>query len=176
VFGKHSLSSFIRATLDGASYPANNKTAVTMGRRWFATALTGLLAASLVSGEEAYTPKHEAGRCAIRGNCGKQSFFGSELPCPDNGLAKDPTKEVREQLIGICGAKWNTGPVCCEAEQVSLYFFKHVWNLLIMLNSLLLSRITSRKRMRSYLLALPVKRTSITSSVHSHAPRINRCL
>jgi Niemann-Pick C1 protein len=107
------------ATLDGASYSANNK----MGRKWYATALKGLLAASLVSGEEAYTPKHEAGRCAIRGNCGKQSFFGSELPCPDNGLAKAPTKEVREQLIEICGAKWNTGPVCCEAEQVSFTSF-----------------------------------------------------
>jgi hypothetical protein len=91
-----------------------------MGRMWYPAALTCLLAASLVSGEEAYTPRHEAGRCAIRGNCGKQSFFGSELPCSDNGLAKDPTEDVRKQLVGICGAKWNTGQVCCEAEQVCL--------------------------------------------------------
>jgi Niemann-Pick C1 protein len=100
----------------------------------YPAALAGLLAVSLVSAEAAYTPKHEAGRCAIRGNCGKQGFFGSELPCPDNELAKDPTKEVRDQLVGICGAKWNTGSVCCEAEQVCLdcsRYFETDANLLI---------------------------------------------
>jgi Niemann-Pick C1 protein len=72
---------------------------------------------SLVSGE-AYTPKHEAGRCSIRGSCGGGGFFSPALPCPDNGLAREPEEDVRKQLVEICGPKWNTGPVCCEADQV----------------------------------------------------------
>ncbi|KAL1838912.1 hypothetical protein VTJ49DRAFT_2076 [Mycothermus thermophilus] len=65
-----------------------------------------------------YTPKHEAGRCAIRGHCGSKSFFGSQLPCVDNGLAKEPDDKLREQLVSLCGPKWAEGPVCCDAEQV----------------------------------------------------------
>ncbi|KAL2870735.1 sphingolipid transporter NCR1 [Aspergillus lucknowensis] len=61
---------------------------------------------------------HESGRCAIRGHCGKQSFFGGELPCPDNGLAKRPEAAVREKLVNLCGSKWEEGPVCCEEEQI----------------------------------------------------------
>lgn len=67
---------------------------------------------------ELYTPKHEAGRCSIRGNCGKKSLFGAELPCPDNGLAEEPTDEVRKHLVELCGPKWTSGPVCCKSEQV----------------------------------------------------------
>lgn len=66
----------------------------------------------------ALTPIHEAGRCAIRGTCGKDSFFGPELPCSDNGRSRSPTEEVRAQLVDLCGAKWESGPVCCEKEQV----------------------------------------------------------
>ncbi|KAG4032644.1 hypothetical protein MFRU_006g01140 [Monilinia fructicola] len=79
--------------------------------------LVGLLTAAFAAGE-AYTPKHEAGRCSIRGSCGRDSFFGPELPCPDNGLAKEPDHEVRKQLVELCGPKWSTGPVCCEANQI----------------------------------------------------------
>lgn len=68
------------------------------------------------------TKIHEQGRCAIRGHCGKQGFFGSNLPCPDNGKAAEPDDDVREKLVGICGAKWNQGPVCCEEEQASLTY------------------------------------------------------
>lgn len=64
------------------------------------------------------TSIHEAGRCAIRGHCGSQSFFGSQLPCPDNGLAEEPTDSVRKQLVSICGAEWNEGKVCCREEQI----------------------------------------------------------
>lgn len=78
--------------------------------------MAALLEGSLAS-NEAYTPKHEAGRCAIRAACGK-TFFGSQLPCPDNGLALEPKDKVRAQLVDICGPKWNEGPVCCDAEQV----------------------------------------------------------
>ena len=28
-----------------------------------------------------------AGKCAMRGSCGKTSIFGAELPCPDSGDA-----------------------------------------------------------------------------------------
>ncbi|KAF2227491.1 niemann-pick C1 protein precursor [Elsinoe ampelina] len=68
--------------------------------------------------EPSWTSKHEEGRCAIRGNCGKQSFFGSELPCPDNGLAETPSPEVRKKLVKICGEKWTQGDVCCRGEQL----------------------------------------------------------
>lgn len=66
-----------------------------------------------------YTPIHEAGRCSIRGTCGKKSFFGKELPCPDNGLAEEPEDDVRKQLVDLCGPKWSKGPVCCTDDQVS---------------------------------------------------------
>lgn len=66
-----------------------------------------------------FTNIHELGRCAIRGHCGKKSFFGGELPCPDNELAKQPEAAVRKKLVDLCGSKWEQGPVCCEDEQVS---------------------------------------------------------
>ncbi len=50
-----------------------------------AAATGGLLLASLGGAQDPYTPKHEPGRCALRGQCGKQGFFGAELPCVDNG-------------------------------------------------------------------------------------------
>ncbi|EEQ88332.1 patched sphingolipid transporter [Blastomyces dermatitidis ER-3] len=64
------------------------------------------------------TKIHEEGRCAIRGHCGKKSFFGGELPCPDNGLAKAPAAETRRKLVALCGDKWKTGNVCCEDTQI----------------------------------------------------------
>ncbi|KAK3394932.1 patched family-domain-containing protein [Podospora didyma] len=67
---------------------------------------------------EPFTPKHEAGRCAIRGHCGSKSVFGSQLPCVDNGLAEEPDEKLREQLTELCGPKWSSGPVCCVKDQV----------------------------------------------------------
>lgn len=66
-----------------------------------------------------WTQVHEKGRCAIRGQCGKKSFFGGELPCPDNGLAQEPDDDVRKKLVTICGDSWSEGPVCCDDKQVS---------------------------------------------------------
>lgn len=86
-------------------------------RQRYLAGLVGLL--SLASGE-LYTPKHEAGRCAIRGNCGGGGFFASPLPCPDNGLAQDPEDDVRKQLVDMCGPKWRTGPICCDGAQVCI--------------------------------------------------------
>ncbi|ODH44293.1 hypothetical protein ACO22_00913 [Paracoccidioides brasiliensis] len=64
------------------------------------------------------TKIHEEGRCAMRGHCGKLSFFGGQLPCPDNGLAKAPTADTRKKLVSLCGDKWKTGNVCCEDPQI----------------------------------------------------------
>ena len=65
------------------------------------------------------TSKHEKGRCAIRGQCGKQGFFGKDLPCPDNRLAQSPEESTREKLVKICGQKWDQGNICCDDDQVS---------------------------------------------------------
>ncbi|PGH27716.1 hypothetical protein AJ80_00503 [Polytolypa hystricis UAMH7299] len=81
----------------------------------FAGLLAGQCASVFAQGE---TKLHEKGRCAIRGHCGKKSFFGRELPCPDNGLARDLGHETREKLVGLCGKKWEEGPVCCEDTQI----------------------------------------------------------
>ncbi|TVY16737.1 Niemann-Pick type C-related protein 1 [Lachnellula arida] len=86
-----------------------------MGPSLRAVAGLVLTAASTLVSSEAFTPIHEAGRCAIRGDCG--TLF-SRLPCVDNGLAKDPEDDVREKLMGICGPKWKTGPLCCEEKQL----------------------------------------------------------
>lgn len=86
--------------------------------------LTGLALASQpgLADAQGETKIHEEGRCAIRGHCGKQSIFGGELPCPDNGLAEEPETPVRQKLVNLCGPKWETGPLCCLEEQVSRYF------------------------------------------------------
>lgn len=84
-----------------------------------ASVLAILIPAVLASGE-AWTVKHEEGRCAIRGQCGRQSFFGGQLPCSDNGLAEQPREDIRAKLVAICGEKWRTGPVCCDVDQVSV--------------------------------------------------------
>lgn len=88
-----------------------------MRQTWRVTAAAGLVAATLAVGEP-YTPKHEAGRCALRGNCGKPNLFSPELPCVDNEPAEEPADDVRKQLVEICGPKWDSGPVCCAGEQV----------------------------------------------------------
>lgn len=74
---------------------------------------------TILANDGAWTSKHEEGRCAIRGECGKKSFFGGQLPCPDNGLAQNPDHDTRKKLIAICGDKWSTGDVCCNEAQVS---------------------------------------------------------
>ncbi|KAL8827929.1 MAG: hypothetical protein Q9191_002893, partial [Dirinaria sp. TL-2023a] len=77
-----------------------------------------LLAISAAENDGNWTVKHERGRCAMKGHCGKQSFFGGELPCPDNSLAEEPSKEVREKLVGICGDAWSESDVCCDSDQL----------------------------------------------------------
>jgi Niemann-Pick C1 protein len=79
--------------------------------------LLSVLAGPALAGPN-LTAVHEKGRCAIRGQCGKQGFFGSELPCPDNGLAKTPDEDVRKKLVSICGDQWKDSDVCCEENQL----------------------------------------------------------
>jgi len=88
-----------------------------MRRSWqLIGGLAALLATSTIA--DPYTPIHEAGRCAIRGTCGKKNIFGPELPCPDNGLAEEPSADTRRHLVALCGPKWSEGPVCCEGKQL----------------------------------------------------------
>ncbi|KAK5078820.1 niemann-Pick type C-related protein 1 [Lithohypha guttulata] len=72
---------------------------------------------SLVSADTA-TFKHEAGRCAVRGQCEPNGFFGPGRPCADNGLAAPPSDSVRDELVQLCGPKWKDTDVCCVEEQV----------------------------------------------------------
>ncbi|CAK7209764.1 niemann-Pick type C-related protein 1 [Sporothrix curviconia] len=92
--------------------------AVTAGGSFALLLLAGLGEAARI--EPGFTAKHEAGRCAIRGQCGKRSVFGGDLPCVDNGLAAEPDTELREQLVSLCGSKWKSGPVCCDGQQVKV--------------------------------------------------------
>ena len=89
-------------------------------------ALIAFSSAAVLAGDERWSMKHETGRCAIRDQCGKKSFFGGELPCPDNGLAREPSDDVRKKLVGICGDKWSEGAVCCEDNQVFFFAMVHL--------------------------------------------------
>jgi len=76
---------------------------------------------SVQAADDGLTQIHEAGRCAIRGNCGSENFFGPQLPCPDNGKAEAPADDVRAKLVAICGEEWSDTPVCCLEEQVNCF-------------------------------------------------------
>lgn len=90
--------------------------AIAIGGAFALLSLAGL--GNAAATDSALTPIHEAGRCAIRGQCGKRSLFGPELPCVDNDLATDPDAEFRAELVELCGPKWKSGPVCCNLDQV----------------------------------------------------------
>ncbi|KAH8666377.1 patched sphingolipid transporter [Xylariales sp. PMI_506] len=81
-------------------------------------AAAGVALLSSTADAEPLTPKHEAGRCAMRGHCGKKSFFGKELPCLDNGLATTPSDDFAQELEALCGAKWKGSKVCCSEDQL----------------------------------------------------------
>lgn len=136
-----------------------------------------LLASSAIATASPPTAIHEAGRCAVRGHCGKQGFFGKDLPCPDNGLAEQPADDVRKKLVSICGDKWAEGPVCCAEEQVRLRYCGAWWCLGSSRSTrLVLSATISNVLRRSSLHAQLVKRISTTSSAHLLAPQISHSL
>ncbi|PWN18903.1 hypothetical protein BCV69DRAFT_272775 [Microstroma glucosiphilum] len=60
-----------------------------------------------------------AGRCNMRGDCGKASLFSPSLPCAlDEAQAEQPDDELRASLTSLCGSAYAQGPVCCTAPQV----------------------------------------------------------
>src|SRR6201994_2784573 len=81
-------------------------------------AVSILAAPAYAATSSGLTAIHEAGRCAIRGNCGSERLWGPQLPCPDNEPAAEATDEVRTALVGICGAEWTDSKVCCTLEQL----------------------------------------------------------
>lgn len=139
-----------------------------MARLWRSAAIAAFIS---LAASELFTPKHEAGRCALRGTCGSSSWFSPALPCPDNGLAKDPEADVREKLVELCGPKWTTGQVCCEGDQVR-YCMSWIGTELIAYR-LMFSRKILRRRTISYRHVRRAKRTSTTSSAPSHAHPTN---
>ncbi|ORY61306.1 niemann-pick C1 protein [Pseudomassariella vexata] len=80
--------------------------------------VAGAMLAGAMTSAELLTPKHEKGRCAVRGHCGKKGFFGKELPCVDNGLATMPDEDLAKDIEALCGAKWKDSKVCCDAGQL----------------------------------------------------------
>lgn len=60
-------------------------------------------------------------QCAIYGNCGKKSLFGSELPCPvQKDFQPDPiSDELKELVVSVCGEEWlDADTLCCTKDQV----------------------------------------------------------
>lgn len=93
-----------------------------LGPRWrrllLSITVITLLTATTSADDGNWTIKHEEGRCAMKGQCGKKSFFGGQLPCPNNTLAEEPEDDIREKLVGICGDDWKKGAICCDGDQV----------------------------------------------------------
>lgn len=73
---------------------------------------------SLADSSIASSLTHQPGYCAMYDNCGKKSFFGTELPCPNNTRAIVPDQESVDLLSSICGADFDTSLVCCSQSQI----------------------------------------------------------
>ncbi|CAI4053607.1 hypothetical protein SKDZ_16G2600 [Saccharomyces kudriavzevii ZP591] len=61
------------------------------------------------------------GTCAMYGNCGKKSIFGSELPCPAKIGFEPPvlSDETSKLLVEVCGEEWkDIRNACCTEDQV----------------------------------------------------------
>ncbi|ODV84092.1 hypothetical protein CANARDRAFT_202013 [[Candida] arabinofermentans NRRL YB-2248] len=65
------------------------------------------------------TPIHEPGYCAMYGVGGRKSFFGADLPQPNNIKAPVPTEEEHKLLLSICGESWEgISTQCCNLAQL----------------------------------------------------------
>lgn len=65
------------------------------------------------------TPIHSQGYCAMYGVGGKTSFFGPDLPKPDNVPAQKLSPEDYNKLIDICGDSWRDFDyACCDSDQL----------------------------------------------------------
>ncbi|KAI1157985.1 patched family-domain-containing protein [Nemania serpens] len=90
-----------------------------MARITYLIGAAAALLATRSAADELFTPKHEPGRCALRGHCGKKGWFGKALPCVDNGLAETPDDDFVKELEELCGPKWKDSKVCCNSEQLN---------------------------------------------------------
>ena len=87
--------------------------------RWLSLISVASIATAADESPRNLTRIHEAGRCAIRGQCNNKGFFGGGgEPCPDNGLAEEPSDDLRAQIVSVCGEEWSKGKVCCTSEQL----------------------------------------------------------
>ncbi|CCE66199.1 hypothetical protein TPHA_0P00410 [Tetrapisispora phaffii CBS 4417] len=67
------------------------------------------------------TIRVNAAQCAIYGNCGKKSLFGSELPCPVDSRFQPPKPDenVIDLLVNVCGEEWrDIEDLCCSEDQL----------------------------------------------------------
>ncbi|GAA5926909.1 hypothetical protein JCM3775_007076 [Rhodotorula graminis] len=91
---------------------------------WLAVTLACALPAAAVAHLDAAPTSflREPGRCAMRDSCGRKSAFGSDIPCPDNGLAQphDADDVFKATLAGVCGGDDFPTTTCCTLGQLDL--------------------------------------------------------
>lgn len=83
---------------------------------------TWLMLWQVVTALQATVESKQGAKCAIYGNCGKKSFFGSELPCPvSSDFRPEPvSSDDINFLVSVCGEEWrNATELCCTKEQVT---------------------------------------------------------
>ncbi|KPV78649.1 uncharacterized protein RHOBADRAFT_47936 [Rhodotorula graminis WP1] len=90
---------------------------------WLVLTLACALPAAVVAHLDAAPTSflREPGRCAMRDSCGRKSAFGSDIPCPDNGLAQPHDEDLvfKATLAGVCGDDFST-TTCCTLGQLDL--------------------------------------------------------
>ncbi|CAG8477780.1 7055_t:CDS:2 [Ambispora leptoticha] len=74
-----------------------------------------------INSNGAITTVHKPGYCVMRGECGPKTMFGKSLNCPFNEPAVKPDTELREKLVSICGAEFNS-LTCCDADQLNTLY------------------------------------------------------
>ncbi|GAA5890203.1 hypothetical protein JCM8208_002734 [Rhodotorula glutinis] len=95
-------------------------------RYGLALALACALPAAVVAHLDAASPTsppfvREPGHCSMRDSCGRKSAFGSDIPCPDNGLAQPHDDDLlfKATLAQVCGDDFTT-TTCCTLGQLDL--------------------------------------------------------
>jgi Niemann-Pick C1 protein len=70
--------------------------------------------------ENPITPIHANGYCAMYGVGGKTSFFGADIPSPNNIPAQKMSLTDHNLLTNICGDSWKTiSYACCDSIQLN---------------------------------------------------------
>lgn len=66
------------------------------------------------------TPVHSEGYCAMYGVGGKMSFFGADIPSPNNIPAQKLNPTDYNTLLDICGDSWrDVDYACCDSAQLA---------------------------------------------------------